>query len=205
MGLLGDWDGADRMKHAPEAETVAFPEAEQEVWLRGNRRPAVVLAGTLVALAVAAVAAVAVARPPLWIVVVAVGAAALDLVVASGFVWAASQPRIVRRGDALEIRLSPLGVERVPIEVVECVFPGSQPLGADDGTADRRVGTLVLRLAERATAWRSRSVARAWGAWDDGNVVFDGRWCEPLSQALARELSGRLLEARRQLRPEKSA
>jgi len=193
------------MKHAPEAETSAFPQAEPEVWLRGNRRPAIVLAGALAALAAAVVAAVAVARPPLWITAVAIGAAVLDVVVASGFVWAASQPRLVRRGDALEIRLSPLGVERVPIEVVECVFPGSQPLGPDDGTADRRVGTLVLRLAERATAWRSRPAARAWGAWDDGNVVFDGRWCEPLSQALARDLSGRLLEARRQLQPERSA
>jgi hypothetical protein len=48
-------------------------------------------------------------------------------------------------------------------------------------------------------------VASAWGSWEDGNVVFDGRWCEPLSQAVARDLSGRLLEARRQLRPEASA
>jgi len=193
------------MKHPPEAETSDLADAGPEVWLRGNRRPALALGGALAALAVAAVAAVLVVRPPLAIACLVAGAAAVGLLVAAGFVWAASQPRLVRRGDALEIRLSPLGVERVPLEVVECVFPGSQPLAADDGTADRRVGTLVLRLAERATAWRSRPVARAWGAWDDGNVVFDGRWCEPLSQALARDLSGRLLEARRQLQPERSA
>ncbi|MFM7184033.1 MAG: hypothetical protein ACKO4Z_04575 [Planctomycetota bacterium] len=193
------------MKHALEAETSAFPEAGAEVWLWGNWRPALVAGGAVAALAVAAVVVLVAAGPPLWIAAPAAVVAAAALLVAGGFVWAAARPRLVRRGDILEIRLSPVGVERVPIEVVECIFPGSQPLGVDDGTADRRVGTLVLRLAERATAWRSRPVASAWGAWDDGNVVFDGRWCEPLSQTLARDLSNRLLEARRQLRPEASA
>jgi len=81
------------------------------------------------------------------------------------------------------------------------VFPGSQPLGGDDETADRRVTTLVLRLAERAVEWRSRPVTQAWGSWEDGNVVFDGRWCEPLSPAVARDISARLLEARRRVLP----
>jgi hypothetical protein len=193
------------MKHQPLAETSKLPSTVPEIWLRGNPRPAVVLGGVLAAAAIAAVAFVAIVQPPTWMVALVVTAAVIDLVVAAGFVWAASQPRLVRRGDTLEIRLSPLGIERVPLDVVECVFPGSQPLAADDGTADRRVGTLVLRLAERATAWRSRPVASAWGAWDEGNVVFDGRWCEPLSQAVARDLSGRLLEARRQVRPEAPA
>jgi len=193
------------MKHPPDAETSTLSAAEAEVWLRGNPRPAVALGGVLVALAAAALAAVVVARPPVWIAAVVAAATAVDLCVAAGFVWAAAQPRLVHRGDTLEIRLSPLGIERVPLEVVECVFPGSQPLDGDHGVADRRVGTLVVRLAERATEWRSRPVASAWGSWEDGNVVFDGRWCEPLSQAVARDLSGRLLEARRQLRPEASA
>lgn len=190
------------MKHPPVADTSTARPAAAEVWLQGNPRPALVLGGVLAALAAAAITAVAVARPPAWITAVVAAAAVLDAALASAFVWAASQPRLVRRGDTLEIRLSPVGVERVPLDIVECVFPGSQPLAGDDGNVDRRVGTLVLRLAERASAWRSRPVASAWGSWDDGNVVFDGRWCEPLSQALARDLSGRLLEARRQLRPE---
>lgn len=193
------------MKHPPIAETSDSATARPEVWLRGNPRPALALAAVLAALAAAGVTIVVIARPSAWIAGPVAMAVAVGLASGVGVAWAASQPRLLRRGDALEVRLSPLGVERVPIEIVECVFPGTQSLGDDDGTADRRVGTLVLRLAERATAWRSRPVASAWGAWEDGNVVFDGRWCEPLSQALARDLSGRLLEARRQLRPEASA
>jgi hypothetical protein len=177
------------------------PHGEAEVWLRANLRPAAVLFGAIAA-AVAAAAAVLIAvRPPAWSVAIVVMACLIGLMVAAAFLWAASRPRLARRGGTLEVRLSPLGVQRVPLEVVECIFPGSQLLGADDETADRRVSTLVMRLAERAVEWRSRPVAAAWGSWEDGNVVFDGRWCEPLSQAIARDISARLLEAKRRLTP----
>jgi hypothetical protein len=184
------------MKHEPEPETAAA----SEIWLKANPRPAVAMGGAMLVAAALALAAVAAFRPPTVVAALIIAAAVVDALVVAGFIWASSRPRIARRGDTLEIRLSPMAVERVPIELVECVFPGSQPLGGDDATADRRVGTLVIRLAERALDWRSRPVAAAWGAWEDGNVVFDGRWCEPLSQAVARDLSGRLFEARRRLR-----
>jgi hypothetical protein len=188
------------MKHSHEPETSPCLPAADEVWLKGNPRPAVALCAAMMLAAVAAGAAVAVWRPAPWIAAVVAAACAVGVVVGAGLVWVASRPRLARRGNVLEIRLSPLGVERVPLDIVECVFPGSQPLGGDDNaSADRRVGTLVLRLAERASDWRSRPVAAAWGEWEEGNVVFDGRWCEPLSQAVARDLSGRLLEARRGL------
>lgn len=172
-----------------------------EVWLRGNARPAVGLLVATLLLAALAVAAVVAAQSPAW-VEGGVAFVALGIVAAvGGLVWAASLPRLVRRGDALDVRLSPLAVHRVPLEVVECVFPGTQPLpsGGGEHEATRRVSTLVLRLAERAVDWRSRPVAAAWGAWDDGSIVFDGRWCEPLSAGLAREVSARLLEARREV------
>lgn len=187
-----------------EQGTAVSSPTDAEVWLRGNPRPALALGCLMVAGGLAAVVAVVAAAAPRWVVTVVLAACAMDAIVAAGFAWAASRPRLVHRGGFLEIRLSPTGIERVPLEVVECVFPGTQPLGADDGTADRRVGTLVLRLAERAAAWQTRPVAAAWGEWKEGNVVFDGRWCEPLSQALARDLSGRLLEARRRLVTEAS-
>jgi hypothetical protein len=174
-----------------------------EVWLRGNARPAIGLLLAVLTVAGLAGSAVVALDPPWWAGAVVAGVAAAGAAVAAGLVWVARQPRLVRAGDALEVRLSPFGRERVPLEIVECVFPGSQSLDAADADADggRRVNTLVLRLAERATEWRSRPVTRAWGAWDDGNVVFDGRWCEPLSPALAREISARLVDAKRDAAP----
>lgn len=159
------------------------------------------VATVTVAIAAGAAALLIVVRPPAWSVAVAAAACLAGLVAAAAFLWAASRPRLTCRGDVLEVRLAPLAVQRVPLELVECVFPGSQPLGGDDETSDRRVSTLVLRLAERAVEWRSRPVLSAWGSWEEGNVVFDGRWCEPLSQAVAREISTRLLEARRRAMP----
>lgn len=186
---------------AAEAESGGAAPVLTEIWLRSNPRPAALLAAALVAVAVAAFAVVVAVHPPAWGLAVAAAASLAGLLFAAAFLWAASRPRLACRGDVLEVRLTPLGVQRVPLAVVECVFPGSQPLGGADETADRRVTTLVLRLAERAVEWRSRPVTPAWGSWEDGNVVFDGRWCEPLSPAVARDLSARLLEARRRVLP----
>ena len=184
-----------------EAELSRATHAAAEVWLRANPRPAAVLFAVTAAVVAAAAAVLIAVRPPAWSVAVMVIACLIGLMVAAAFLWAASRPRLARRGGTLEVRLSPLGVQRVPLEVVECIFPGSQPLGAGDETANRRVSTLVMRLAERAVEWRSRPVASAWGSWEDGNVVFDGRWCEPLSQVIARDISTRLLEAKRLVTP----
>ena len=186
---------------AAEAEPSGVPDGEAEVWLRANPRPAAVLFGAMAAVAMVAVAVLFAVRPPAWVVVVVAVACLASLIVAAASLWASSRPRLARRGGTLEVRLSPLSVQRVPLEVVECIFPGSQPLGAGDETANRRVSTLVMRLAERAVEWRSRPVASAWGSWEDGNVVFDGRWCEPLSQVIARDISTRLLEAKRLVTP----
>jgi hypothetical protein len=188
------------MKDLVDAEMAA--SGGGDVWLRGNARPAAALAGVMVAAAALAVVVVVALRLPAWIMGLVAAIALVDLAVAAGLAWAASRPRLACRGDVLEVRLSPLGVERVPLEVVECVFPGSELLGTDPDAADRRVSTLVLRLAERAVAWRSRPVSSPWGRWEDGSIVFDGRWCEPLSPAVARNLSDRLLEARRRVAAE---
>jgi hypothetical protein len=194
---------ADRMQGpaAAKAEPSGASEAVAEVWLRANPRPAAVLCAAMAAVAMIAAALLIAAHPPAWGVAVVAAACLAGLGVAAAFFWAASRPRLACRGDVLEVRLTPMGMQQVPLEVVECVFPGSQPLGGHDGTADRRVSTVVLRLAERAVEWRSRPVLSAWGSWEEGNVVFDGRWCEPLSQAVARDISARLLEARRRVSP----
>jgi len=97
----------------------------------------------------------------------------------------------------------------VPVGAVECFFLGSDPLAATRGgetpAASHRVGTLVMRIAERdAERWRPAMGrggwpwATPWGRWEDGAIVLDGRWCERLSADAARRLSGLLIEARRE-------
>ena len=66
-----------------------------------------------------------------------------------------------------------------------------------DDAISHRVGTLVMRVAERAADWQARPTFVPWGTWSDGAIVFDGRWCAPLSVELARQLSGKLVAAKR--------
>lgn len=175
-------------------------EPRAEVWLRGNVRPALGLAAAGAALVVAAATVILACGPPAW---VTRAAAALGMMLAAGvaaLVRAAARPRLERRGTLLRLRLAPHVAHDVPLDDVECVFLGSQPIGADDADVHRlRVGTLVVRFAERATACRERPTFVPWGTWQDGHAVIDGRWCEPLSLEVARGVSARLLEAKRQV------
>jgi hypothetical protein len=179
-----------------------------EVWLAGNVRPAAGLGLLAVAVGLAGVVA-ALAGGGGWIVWPLAAVASGLGVTAGVLAGAASRPRLACRSGVLVVRLSPWRADEVPLDVVECVFHGSQPLtgaalehthdvGPPDGAAPtRRVGTLVIRLAERASDWRSRATFPPWGSWDDGHVVVDGRWCEPLSPALARSIGERLVAAKR--------
>lgn len=169
------------------------------VWLRGNVRP--VLGGAAVAAALVAGLAWLALRPAAQPMErglfggLAAGLAAIVIL----FLRAAAQPRLGRRGDRLVARLAPFTVHEVPLDVVECVFHGSQPLDAAHGTPPLRVGTIVVRLAERATEWRERPSFAPWGSWTDGHIICDGRWCEPLSVERARAISASLLEAKREV------
>jgi len=164
----------------------------------GNPRPIYGLA--VVALLLAALLGAGAAAAGRSMLVMAV-AAAVPLAVAAALATVAIRPRLARVGGEMVVRLAPLSTQRVPLDVVECVFAGSQSLAeADGGPPRRRVGTLVIRLAERATDWRHRPTFAAWGTWDDGHIVIDGRWCEPLSPDFARAVAGRLVEAKRALR-----
>jgi hypothetical protein len=169
-----------------------------EVWLRSNPRPAV--AGAVVVALAGAVAAATlwVAGGPAWRWWALAAAGVAGGAVAMALVVAASLPRLVRRGGMLRVRLSPLTAHDIPLEIVECVFPGSSTLEGSEA-APRRVGTVVMRLAERAVAWKERPTFAAWGTWNDGHVVIDGRWCEPLSLEVTKQLGQRILEAKREV------
>lgn len=173
-----------------------------EVWLRGNVRPVlgVAIAGGLAMTGLWAATLFSAAPPQArWL-----AAAVTGVVVAAtaALVAVARRPRLACAGGRLLVRIAPLTVEAVPLDIVECFFPGSSPLDASGApTADEeprfRVGTLVIRIAERAAAYRQRATFRPWCTWEDGSIVIDGRWCEPLSPALARDLGGRLVAAKR--------
>ncbi len=177
--------------------TVAATTPPGRAWLRANPRPGAACLGAGVL--VAALVAVAV-RPwdaprhvPGWILVIA------PLVIGAAACAASGRPRLVRRADAVLVRLAPLRRETVPLEAVECFFLGSrlEPSRAGDTAAGARVRTLVMRLAERATTLARRPTLPAWGTWNEGSVTFDGRWCEPLSIDLVRRLNRELAAAKR--------
>lgn len=183
----------------PPGESRVRPAASvrTEVWLRGNVRPLLGLAVLGLGLAMLAAVGVAAAGGPSWLAVLAT---AMLVAAVAMFAFVASRPRLARRGDSLLVRLAPFVVHRVPLDVVECVFHGSQPIespATQPAEPQRRVGTLVIRLAERATDWRQRSTFAPWGTWQDGHIVCDGRWCEPLTVEVARGVGSRLLEAKR--------
>lgn len=168
----------------------------REIWLRGNVRPVVVAAAVAALAGAAGLAGLVAAGSPAWLRWLVCGAVATTLAAVAAVGLAAGRPRLARCGNHLEIRLSPTGVERVPLDVVECVFRGTEPVTTR--AAGFRVGTLVVRFAERAAGWRARDTFRPWGTWDEGHAVIDGRWCEPLSRQTVERLAGRLLEAKRE-------
>jgi hypothetical protein len=182
-----------------------------EIWLRGNLRPvawlaavAAVVAGGLVAAASLRVSSL----PSFLLVAAPFGGMAAGII--GALASAAARPRLERVGGCLRVRLSPTAVEDVPLDAVECFFQGSNPIDRSGeptcgGHAAFRVNTLVMRLAERAADFSKRATFTPWGTWDDGYVVFDGRWCEPLSAELARQIGRRLIEAKRSLAQEQPA
>jgi len=175
------------------------------IWLRGNMRPAALMAAMFALVCGGLLASLRLAdTPPAPLMVGLVCAfCVLAATVMATFLAAASRARLERVGDVLRVRLALFRTQDVPLDVVECFFLGSQPL-EQPGTVSEdlpthRVGTLVVRLAERAVEWHQRPTMSEWGTWKEGAIVCDGRWCEPLSADLVRSLTQRLVDAKRSL------
>lgn len=173
-----------------------------EIWLRGNVRPVAWLAVVVAVVGAGLVAATTMAASTTLQRLVVAACCGLAAAMVGLLARAAARPRLEHVGSYLRIRLSPTAVQEVPLSAVECFFQGSNPIASNGEPtcgerASFRVNTLVLRLAERAAECSSRATFTPWGTWDDGYVVFDGRWCEPLSAELARQLGRRLIDAKR--------
>ena len=182
-----------------------------EVWLRGNIRPAVVIASVFTLVCGGLFASLWLADTPpaplmVWLVR---GFCVLSAATMAGLLFSASRARLERVGDALRVRLTPFRSYDVPLDVVECFFLGSHPLEqpgtVPDDLPTHRVGTLVVRLAERAVEWHERPTMPEWGTWKEGAIVCDGRLCEPLSADLVHSLTRRLVEAKRSLAAEQAS
>jgi hypothetical protein len=176
------------------------------VWLATNRRLAWLGAVVAVVLAVLTLlAAVAAGQSAGGVRLVLVGlacGAAFSTLLSACLTLAAFRPAVSAEGDWLLVRLGPGRTERLPLTAVEVFFLGSQPLDHRGGPADAdeasfRVGTLVVRVAERATAVAKRSGGGPWAAWENGYLVIDGRWTEPLTVETLRRINGRLIVAKR--------
>ena len=188
-----------------DTATAASPHGAPEVWLRGNARIAMILGAAAMLLDGGALIAVLQAvrgdgEAVGWWIIAAIAASVASLLML--LAWAAARPRLVRAGDRLLVQVSPLVRREVPLAVVECFFPGSNPLDRYGSPtcsehADFRVGTLVIRLAERAIDYRAGDTFTPWATWDDSYLVLDGRWCEPLSPQLVKDLGSRLVAAKR--------
>ena len=116
--------------------------------------------------------------------------------------FTAKQGRIFLKDSELIVRIGPASVERLPLDAVECFFLGSKPLdhSGDPVASDEaafRVGTLVVRVAERYGHLASGRRG-PWACWEDGYLVVDGRWSEPLVVETLRRINGRLAVAKRQ-------
>lgn len=182
--------------------TLEAVHAQREVWLRGNIRPGVAGVVIVSVAGAAAMAVAAVCGLSLWIVGAILAVTVFVVANVAIATWVVSRPRLTRAGLFLEVRLAPGQFQRVPLEVIECIFRGSDAIvrpGEETDAARFRVGTLVVRLAERATQWHHRYTFRPWGTWEDGHIVIDGRWCEPLSIDTVRAVATRLLEAKREV------
>lgn len=170
----------------------------REVWLRSNRRflPWLLLLPSLLVVAGGLLATWSEGSWALWVGGVI---CLLGMLVAVMILIAEWEPRLSYRAGWLGVNLGPGRPTRVPLEVVECFFLGHADLPGAQGK-ETRISTVVMRLAESATHWKSRPVSARLGRWCDGYVVFYGLWCEPLNVAIVERLNHRLVAVRRQAR-----
>lgn len=180
--------------------TAPTVDPQREVWLRGNARPGAVVVIVTAVVAGGVLAGAMALGLSGWLLAGLTILVVLILVNALVAAWVVSRPRLARAGQTMEVRLAPGQVERVPLELVECIFRGSDPVlrpGDTEAPPQFRVGTVVVRLAERAKQWHRRPTFGQWGTWDDGHLVIDGRWCEPLTRETVQAIATRLMEAKR--------
>jgi hypothetical protein len=185
---------------------MAHPETRSHDWLGANLRLACLLAvvASFLFLSSLVVCGIAVWNSGGISVFAFLCSVVLGILacIIGGVAFTAKQGRIFLEDSDLLVRLGPGSIERLPLDAVECFFLGSQlvdrsgdPVASEE--AAFRVGTLVIRVAERY-AHRASGRYGIWAHWEDGYLVVDGRWSEPLVVETLRRINGRLAVAKRQ-------
>jgi hypothetical protein len=106
-------------------------------------------------------------------------------------------PRIAYRPGEVLFYLKSRGSIAVPLDVVEAFFQGEGPAHLPGSPSPQtKTVNLVARLAQRETAWQSREVKAALGAWQEGYITIRGTWCEPITGEVIRRLNRRLREVK---------
>jgi len=176
------------------------------LWLQNNRR---IAAWSLVApgLVFSAGLVAALLLPGggawIWLKVLAWLVTGLGVVLIAVAICQLVRPRIVCDGQRLLIDVGFPGRAAVPLEVVECFLLGQGPAFLPGSHwARAETVTVVIRLAEKAEAWRRGRIHPLIGSWCDGYIVLRGTFCEPLTVDVVNRLNHLLAEAHRKLREE---
>lgn len=177
---------------------------KRQVWLRANVRalscglivPVLFAAlGLSLAVGLPSASSYAVFRWLGW------GCFCLASLLTALLIYAMRIPRLAYQNGQLLVYLRSVRPVCVPIEVVECFFLGNAPsLMRDASGNESRTATVVVRIAESATAWHNVEVNALLGRWCDGYITIRGTWCEPLRGDLLNRLNAYLVEAHRESR-----
>lgn len=172
-----------------------------ETWLRPNVRPiffAMILPGAGLLASCALLAGAYQGNGPFWLT--GLGWLIVTISMASLLsLWKmARQPRLAYDGEHLQVHLGTRQNFAVPIDIVECFFPGQGPAmlppTSGQGNSRTETSTVVIRLADAAQEWSHREVRPEFGRWCDGYIAIRGTWCEHIDSDLIRNLNQRLSE-----------
>jgi hypothetical protein len=111
-----------------------------------------------------------------------------------------NRPRIAYRNGQVLFYLRAGKPIEVPVEVVEAFFFGQGLANLPPWLStheETETVNLVARLSQRFPQWSQMCIKPALGRWQEGYVVLNGSWCEPLSDSMIRRLNRRLGEVTR--------
>ena len=181
----------------------------RDVWLKPNQRA--LTASIVMPLAIivgAALMLTGVLGDVHWVIQGVTGGLALVSVFAVVVLvkWFC-HPRLAYEDGVLLVNLNAGPALKVPIDLVEVFFAGQSDSHmtktfqqTNSVTPESR--TIVVRLAERATQYHSRTVMPRLGSWEHGYIVVRGTWCEPINREVIKRLNKQLVAAHRVVRGE---